>query len=47
MREAGKAFNSWESMVVGLKKEHGEEPTTDLKASLLLKMLLVQVQFKA
>ena len=28
MREAGKAIDSWESKVVELKKEHGEEPTT-------------------
>ena len=36
MREAGKAIDSWASQVVELKKEHGEEPTTGLKASLLL-----------
>ena len=44
MREAGKAIDSWESKVVELKKEHGEEPTTGLKASLLLEMLPDQVQ---
>ena len=39
MREAGKAIDAWESKVTMLKKEHGEEPTTGLKASLLLEML--------
>ena len=43
-REAGKAIDSWESKVVELKKEHGEEPTTGLKASLLLETLQDQVQ---
>ena len=46
MREAGKAIDSWESKVVELRKEHGEEPTTGLKASLLLEMLPGQVQLK-
>ena len=44
MREAGKAIDAWESKVVELKKEHGEEPTTGLKASLLLEMLPDHVQ---
>ena len=39
IREASKAIDAWESKVVVLKKEHGEEPTTGLKASLLLEML--------
>ena len=37
-------MDAWESKVVELKKEHGEEPTTGLKASLLLEMLPDQVQ---
>ena len=37
--EAGKAIDAWESKVVD-----GEEPTTGLKASLLLEMLPDQVQ---
>ena len=44
MREAGKAIDAWESKVVLLKKEHGEEPTAGLKASLLLEMLPDAVQ---
>ena len=43
MREASKAIDAWESKVVVLKKEHGEEPTTGLKASLLLEMLPDQI----
>ena len=39
MREAGKAIDTWEGKVTQLKKEHGEEPTEGLKASLLLEML--------
>ena len=39
MREAGKAIDAWEGKVAVLKKEHGEEPTVGLKASLLLEML--------
>ena len=44
MREAGKAIDAWESKVVALKKEHEEEPTTGLKAALLLEMLPEHVQ---
>ena len=44
MREVGKVIDACESKVVELKKEHGEEPTTRLKASLLLEMLPDQVQ---
>ena len=44
MREASKAIDAWESKVVMLKKEHSEEPTTGLKASLLLEMLPDSVQ---
>ena len=44
LREAGKAVDLWESKVVLLKKEHGEEPTAGLKASLLLEMLPESVQ---
>jgi hypothetical protein len=39
MREAGRAIDVWEGKVQGLKKEHGEEPTPGLKASLILEML--------
>ena len=39
LREAGKAIDVWEGKVAALKKEHGEEPTVGLKASLLLEML--------
>ena len=44
MREAGKAIDAWEGKVVVLKKEHSEEPTTGLKAALLLEMLPDNVQ---
>ena len=44
MREASKAIDAWESKVVLLKREHGEEPTVGLKASLLLEMLPESVQ---
>ena len=44
MREAGKTIDAWEDKVTVLKKEHGEEPTTGLKASLLLEMLPESVQ---
>ena len=44
MRDAGKAIDTWEGKVTILKKEHGEEPTTGLKASLLLEMLPDSVQ---
>ena len=44
IREASKAIDAWEGKVVMLKKEHGEEPTTGLKASLLLEMLPDHVQ---
>ena len=44
MREAGKAIDAWEGKVALLKKEHGEEPTIGLKASLLLEMLPDHVQ---
>ena len=44
LREAGTAIDAWESKVAVLKKEHGEEPTTGLKASLLLEMLPDAVQ---
>ena len=44
MREAGKAIDAWEGKVALLKKEHSEEPTTGLKASLLLEMLPDHVQ---
>ena len=39
VREAGRSIDVWEGKVAALKKEHGEEPTTGLKASLLLEML--------
>ena len=39
VREAGRIIDVWESKVATLKKEHGEEPTAGLKASLLLEML--------
>ena len=45
MREAGRALDLWELKVAALKKEHGEEPTTGLKAALLLKMLPENVHF--
>ena len=44
IREASKAIDAWESKLVVLKKEHNEEPTTGLKASLLLEMLPDSVQ---
>ena len=44
MREAGKAIDAWEAKVTTLKKEHGEEPTMGLKASLMLEMLPDNVQ---
>ena len=44
LREAGKAIDVWEGKVAMLKKEHGEEPTVGLKASLLLEMLPDSVQ---
>ena len=44
MREAGKSIDEWEGKVAILKKEHSEEPTTGLKASLLLEMLPDNVQ---
>ena len=44
LREAGKAIDTWEGKVAALRKEHGEEPTVGLKASLLLEMLPDQVQ---
>ena len=39
VREAGRIIDVWEGKVATLKKEHGEEPTTGLKASLLMEML--------
>ena len=39
VREAGKNIDVWEGKIAALKKEHGEEPTAGLKASLLLEML--------
>ena len=39
VREAGRNIDVWEGKVTLLKKEHGEEPTMGLKASLLLEML--------
>ena len=44
LREIGKAVDSWEAKVTHLKREHGEEPTQGLKASLLLEMLPDSVQ---
>ena len=44
MREAGKAIDTWEGKMTLLKREHGEEPTAGLKASLLLEMLPESVQ---
>ena len=44
MREAGKSIDIWEGKVALLKREHGEEPTMGLKASLLLEMLPDHVQ---
>ena len=44
LREASKAIDAWEVKVQILKKEHAEEPTTGLKASLLLEMLPDAVQ---
>ena len=44
MRQAGKAIDAWESKLVLLKREHGEEPTLGLKASLVLEMLPESVQ---
>ena len=37
--EAGRMLDAWELKVAALEKEHGESPTTGLKAALLLKML--------
>ena len=34
LREAGKWIDVWEGKVATLKKEHGEEPTVGLNASL-------------
>ena len=39
VREAGRNIDVWEGKVTLLKKEHGEEPTMGLKASLVLEML--------
>ena len=39
IREAGRAIDLWEQKVAVLKREHGEEPTTGLKAAVLLMML--------
>ena len=39
VREAGRNIDMWEGKVTLLKREHGEEPTMGLKASLLLEML--------
>ena len=44
MREASKAIDAWESKLVVLKKEFSEEPTTGLKAALMLEMLPDSVQ---
>lgn len=44
LREVSKAIESWEAKVVLLKREHGEEPTPGLKASLLLEMLPEPIQ---
>ena len=46
MCEARKAIDAWESKVVELNKEHGEEPTTGLKASLSPEVPLDQVLLK-
>ena len=45
MRDAGRLLDLWELKVASLKKEHGEEPTTGLKAALLLRMLPESVHF--
>ena len=42
--EAGKAIDALEVKVVELQKEHGEEPATKLRTSLLLEILPDQVQ---
>ena len=39
VREASRNIDVWEGKLATLKKEHGEEPTVGLKASLLLEML--------
>ena len=39
VREAARNIDVWEGKVTLLKREHGEEPTMGLKASLLLEML--------
>ena len=39
VREAGRNIDVWEGKVAALRREHGEEPTAGLKASLLLEML--------
>ena len=44
MREASKTIDTWEGKIAVLKKEHSEEPTQGLKASLLLEMLPDHVQ---
>ena len=44
MREATKAIDTWEAKVALLRREHDEEPTVGLKASLLLEMLPDNVQ---
>ena len=44
LREIVKVVDVWEAKVMLLKREHGEEPTPGLKASLLLEMLPDSVQ---
>ena len=44
LREIGKAVEAWEAKIALLKREHGEEPTQGLRASLLLEMLPDHVQ---
>ena len=44
LREIGKVVDGWEAKIALLKREHGEEPTPGLKASLLLEMLPEPIQ---
>ena len=44
LRDIAKVIDGWEAKIEVLRKEHGEEPTTGLKASLLLEMLPDSVQ---
>ena len=44
LREIAKVIDGWEAKIELLRREHGEEPTTGLKASLLLEMLPDSVQ---